>query len=74
MSRSKKKHPIVGICIVDAKEHAKAKKQMSSRTRSWINDQEGLPNGSVYKKFLHDYSWRPDDGRQRWDDPKAYRK
>lgn len=76
MSRSFKKNPIVGICVGGSgtKQHRQAKKEMTRSTRFKLNTDEFAPSGSYYKKYMHSYQWRPDDGKQYWDNPKAYRK
>jgi len=73
MSRSFKK-PITGIGKVVAKEHRKAKKKMTRETRQWLEKQEDVPSGGYYKRFLHDWRWRPDDGRAWSENPKMMRK
>lgn len=75
MSRSRKKQPYVSICCMKASELKKAKKVMAQRTRSYLRNEEDVSSGAFYKKWRHDYQWRPDDGRLRLtDDPKNYRK
>lgn len=74
MSRSRKK-PIVGICCKRLKDHRKSKKRMTKLSREKFNDlEEDLINGAYYKKWLHSWRWRPDDGKKYWDEESSYRK
>ncbi len=74
MSRSKKKNPIIGICCCDPRSLKKAKNEMTKWTRRELNAGLELSNGSSFKKISHSWQWRPDDGKQYWNNPKAYRK
>lgn len=74
MSRSLKK-PFHGIACCKAKHLKTAKLEMSRITRKEIDKVTEIPSGSYYKKFLHSWRWRPDDGKTfnpKWS--KAYRK
>lgn len=48
-----------------------AKTAANRKVRS--TDIDTLPNGNFFRRLDERYSW-PDDGKQWWDDPRAYRK
>lgn len=71
MSRSYKKNPYIPFaCCGKGKAMKSAKKNANSIVRQYNDD---LPSGRFYKKLDERYAW-PDDGKQRFDDPKGYRK
>lgn len=51
MSRSCKKNR--GYSVTNAKKHAQAKRAMTPQTKAWINQEEDIPSGGYYKKFMH---------------------
>lgn len=72
MTRSIKKNPVISIACCGkgpGMKHAKIKACRKVRRTG----KEDLPDGNHYKKLDERYSW-PDDGKQRWENPKAYRK
>jgi hypothetical protein len=72
LSRSRKKNPIIGIACCGKGRAMKAAKTAANRkVRS--TDIDTLPNGNFFRRLDERYSW-PDDGKQWWDDPRAYRK
>jgi hypothetical protein len=72
MSRSRKKNPVISIvCVGKGKAMRFAKKKAIRKfRRSGI---EEVPDGNYYKKTDERWFW-PDDGKQRWENEKAYRK
>jgi hypothetical protein len=64
MSHSFKKTPFMSIAKAGAKEHKRAKRKMTRQKRRRINQEDELPSGSHFKKWLYDWRWRPDDGRR----------
>lgn len=69
MSRSRKKKPIISnACLT-----IKALKFFKNRANKIMRNEEEIPNGNYYRKLDNRWNW-PGDGRQYWDDPKAYRK
>jgi hypothetical protein len=71
MSRSKKKNPVVSIACCGKGESIKAYKKHANAVVK--NSLEDIPSGSFYRKLNDRNSW-PDDGKQRRDNEKAYRK
>lgn len=74
MSRSRKKNPYVGICGVKRQTQKFFKKVKNRCIRRSLN-QNTERDGNAYTKELNGM-WMlwPSDGRQRWDEPKGYRK
>ena len=74
MTRSRKKTPIVSWASCGkGKAMKQAKKLANHRVRQKIKSGEDIPNGRIYRRLEERYTW-PDDGKQYWDDPRAYRK
>ncbi len=74
MSRSKKKYPIVSIaCCGKGKSMRAAKRQAAKRLRTHLNKNDDTEYAKRFKLFEERWNW-PDDGKQWWDDPRAYRK
>jgi hypothetical protein len=72
MSRSFKKNPVISIaCCGKGKAMKSAKTQAVRKIRR--TGHEDMPNGNYFKKLDERCSW-PDDGKQRWESDKAYRK
>jgi hypothetical protein len=74
MSRSRKKVPIIGIATHKRDTHRFYKKAMTRRCRRWLGSIEELVSGALYKKLEHSWHWRPDDGKQFYENEKSYRK
>lgn len=72
MTRSIKKNPVVSIACCGKGKSMKCAKTRAVRKIRRTENQE-LPNGNHFKKLDDRYSW-PDDGKQRWENIKAYRK
>lgn len=72
MSRSMKKNPVISIACCGKGKAMKSAKTKAVRKIRRTGD-EDIPNGNHFKKLDERYSW-PDDGKQRWENPKAYRK
>lgn len=72
MSRSIKKNPVISIACCGKGKAMKSAKTLAVRKVRMTGDQD-IPDGSHFKKLDQRYSW-PDDGKQRWENPKAYRK
>lgn len=72
MSRSFKKHPVISIaCCVNGRGMKKAKSRANRKVRRANID---MPSkGNYFRRLDERYMW-PDDGKQWWDNPKAYRK
>lgn len=75
MSRSRKKKPYVSItCCGDSAGRMKEwKKQCNSEFRSKVKGSEERHPLTAHKRYI-DRCTAPNDGKQYWDDPKAYRK
>lgn len=74
MSRSRKKIPIVSwACCGKGEPMKKAKNLANHRIRQKLKLGEDIPDGKFYKRLDERWTW-PDDGKQYWNDPRAYRK
>ncbi len=72
MSRSTKKNPVISIACCGKGKQMKSAKTKAVRKVRRTGNQE-LSDGSHFKRLDERWSW-PDDGKQRWEHPKAYRK
>lgn len=70
MSRSRKKNPVMACC--GKGKGLKASKRRAVRKFRRIIDEE-LHNGSHFKRLDDRWNW-PNEGKHRWENPKAYRK
>ena len=74
MSRSRKKNPIVSIaCCGKGAGMRSAKQKANRRLRRLLNQTSDTEYAKKFKQFEERWSW-PDDGKQWWEHPKAYRK
>ena len=71
MSRSLKKNPVIGNCCCGKGSSMRKAKRKANRIVR--RDNESVPSGNHYRRIVDRWSF-PDDGKQRWDNPKAYRK
>lgn len=71
MTRSFKKNPVISNCCCGKGSAMRFAKRKANRV---VRQQhEDIPNGNHYRRIVERW-WFPDDGKQRWDNPKAYRK
>ena len=71
MSRSFKKHPISGIACCGKGKAMKSAKAKANRVVRRGNEE--IANGNHYRRIVDRWNF-PDDGKMRWENPKAYRK
>lgn len=74
MSRSRKRNPIISVaCCGKGVGMRSAKREANRRLRRHLNQTSDTEYAQRFKQFEQRWSW-PDDGKQRLEHPKAYRK